>query len=262
LVFQPNQPTERDLSEYYGQFYKSVLNRDDASINSPSAKAMRNTNIKSRRIWNFYSEIMNKSTPITGNILDIGASTGNLLNLAKGNGFNTFGVEPNENFAQFAKAQGHQIEIGLFTKDSFSTLMFDTIFLVHVLEHVANPLETLKLAKERLAANGTLILEVPNLFKPNGRLEEFFSYPHLFTFNKITLSNIVEKAGFSIIKIDDRFPHLRLMAKTDRGEHKQPTKIQSLPVKKIKQRLRYYDMLFQYSSLPLRALRRLSLLRY
>lgn len=70
---------------------------------------------------------------------------------------------------------------------------FSTVRLHHIIEHLENPLEALREAQR--VAKCRVIVHVPNY-----PLEKETKY-HLYSWNKWTLRNLLEKAGFSKITI-------------------------------------------------------------
>ncbi len=95
----------------------------------------------------------------TGNILDIGAGTGDFLKSAKQKGWKINGVEPNEG----ARKLAHEKEVNLESSiDDVKGKKFDVITLWHVLEHLPNLEETINKIEGLLKPGGTLIIAVPN----------------------------------------------------------------------------------------------------
>ena len=74
---------------------------------------------------------------------------------------------------------------------------FNIIVLSHVLEHVVNPIDYLKLVNNLLVKNGILYIEVPFLdYQYKG---EFF--PHLLFFKPQSLQNLCDNVGFRVIDV-------------------------------------------------------------
>jgi 2-polyprenyl-3-methyl-5-hydroxy-6-metoxy-1,4-benzoquinol methylase len=85
---------------------------------------------------------------------------------------------------------------------------FDIITMFHVMEHLPNPIETLKDLKTKLSKTGKLIIEVPhaNDFLLNlNNLKEFKTFTfwseHLMLYTENSLKKIIKFAGFGNIKI-------------------------------------------------------------
>lgn len=82
---------------------------------------------------------------------------------------------------------------------------FDVISLIHVFEHVLNPIEFLKAVKERLRAHGIVIFQVPNIEETPF---DAVIYDHVFHYSRQTLLDVVANV----------FPHCCLPAKQINNE--------------------------------------------
>lgn len=81
-------------------------------------------------------------------------------------------------------------------------MKYDLIILRYVLEHVHNPVAFMSSMAERLAPNGVIYIEVPNLESAYvhyfSKVSNTFSIPyHLFHFNKKSLNMAVQAAGLN-----------------------------------------------------------------
>lgn len=93
-------------------------------------------------------------------ILDVGCGIGLFLSITKEIGWHVQGIEKNPNAARLAK-KIFDIELKSSTENikqnSFSVLRFS-----HVLEHVSQPVEFIELFLPKLAADGIIVVIVPN----------------------------------------------------------------------------------------------------
>jgi 2-polyprenyl-3-methyl-5-hydroxy-6-metoxy-1,4-benzoquinol methylase len=77
------------------------------------------------------------------------------------------------------------------------TNQYDLIFLNHVLEHVADPINFLKIISDKLKLGGIIYIESPNMdhvFKEN-------VFPHTLFFSKRSLHSIAKKLGLTVLEI-------------------------------------------------------------
>jgi SAM-dependent methyltransferase len=95
-------------------------------------------------------------------MLDVGCGNGRLLDRFKLLGWNTYGVELLPRAAQEARLQGHQVFVGDIMNFDSQANSYDVVTLCHVLEHLYDPLSTLKKCYELLTDDGLLVIEVPN----------------------------------------------------------------------------------------------------
>jgi SAM-dependent methyltransferase len=99
----------------------------------------------------------------SGSLLDVGTGIAQFLFFARNN-FKVKGTEISQSAITIAK-QKYNIDVshGEIESIEFNS-KFDVITLFHVLEHVPNPLSTIKRCKELLNNEGILIIAVPNNF--------------------------------------------------------------------------------------------------
>ncbi len=138
-------------------------------------------------------------------LLDVGCGTGDFLQIANDNGWNVFGIEPNEQARQIAnkKANNRVYEIDQLLK--FEDHSFDVITLWHVLEHLPKPEEHISVFQRLLKPNGTLIIAVPNFKSFDADYYKSFwaAYDvprHLWHFSQTAISKLVAKKNFKVTK--------------------------------------------------------------
>jgi SAM-dependent methyltransferase len=98
-----------------------------------------------------------------GTVCDIGCGAGQRLRLYKNAGFQTFGVEP-DSIARSFSADAGEVFDGTAENPpkAIANRQFDVVQMFHVLEHCIDPAAAISNAKQMLAKDGTLIIEVPN----------------------------------------------------------------------------------------------------
>ncbi|HNP32044.1 MAG TPA: class I SAM-dependent methyltransferase [Flavobacterium sp.] len=127
-----------------------------------------------------------------GKLLDIGAGTGDFLVVAKKEGWQTIGIEPNTNAKSIAINKGVNFANNLSELESHS---FDVITMWHVLEHVPNLDEYISELKRLLKPKGTILIAVPNFksFDANyyGKFWAAYDVPrHIWHFSKIAIGKL------------------------------------------------------------------------
>jgi SAM-dependent methyltransferase len=120
-----------------------------------------------------------------------------------------FGSGPNDVLKQLLERKNIQTDVYdayFATEKIFENKKYDLITCTEVLEHINNPLETLKLLKKHLNNKG--ILAIMTLFHPD--IEQFNSWwyitdeTHITFYNKTTFEIIAKKLGFNIIYLDQK----------------------------------------------------------
>lgn len=132
-----------------------------------------------------------------GNYLEIGAGGGHLLNDFRRLGYNTYGVDP----AQWVEDK----DIYPTLNDVPVELDFTVFVLQDVLEHIANPIETLSCLRKRAADGALLFCSFPcNESRPARRDREKWSmvlpYGHLHYFSYQSATKMLEQAGWKLMQ--------------------------------------------------------------
>ena len=143
------------------------------------------------------------SQSLKGNLLDIGAGTGDFLVVAKNNGWKIKGIEPGEKPKAIAVNKGVSFANDLSELENNS---FDIITMWHVLEHVPNLEFQIKELKRLLKPNGTILIAVPNFnsFDANyyGKFWAAFDVPrHLWHFSKTAIDKLFLKENLQLIQV-------------------------------------------------------------
>ncbi|MCX2982118.1 class I SAM-dependent methyltransferase [Halieaceae bacterium IMCC14734] len=148
----------------------------------------------SRRQTQFLSLISNKKW------MDVGTGAGGILDLLEPVAERAVAVEPQQRALDALKEESYEAysDIADVPYDDF-----DVITLFHVFEHLTEPLELLKVAYDKLAVGGKLVVEVPHandfLFSFLD-LEEFkkftFWSEHLVLHNRYSLNALLGEARF------------------------------------------------------------------
>jgi SAM-dependent methyltransferase len=142
-----------------------------------------------------------------GRLLEIGTGSAAHLYYLREQGWKTTGIEPNPNAAERAqKNHGLRVLTGTLEQTRFSPHSFDVVLMEYVFEHVLEPNKTLQRLHEILDKNGLFVLDVPNINALEFKLFKENWFPlelprHVFHFSPKTLSALLEKHGFEIVKI-------------------------------------------------------------
>ena len=196
LITSP-QPSPENLGKYYESTDYISHTDSKRSLFEKAYHFVKGIALKNKL------NLINNCSATKGNLLDIGAGTGDFLLTAKQNGWNTIGVEPSE------KAKGIAINKGIKFSDSTQELeshSFDVITMWHVLEHVPNLEIQIRELKRLVKPNGTIIIAVPNYksYDANyyGKFWAAFDVPiHFWHFSKKAIQLIFEKENINLEKV-------------------------------------------------------------
>lgn len=148
--------------------------------------------------------LMEKTGVASGEMLDVGCSSGMFMELALERGFSARGVEPSEYAVSIAKERGLNVIQGYFRKGMFENGSYDIVVLWDVLEHCEDPGEILKDSLDVLRPGGSFFLQVPNGMGLAPRIMRedcnmFTGFGHINLFGPETLRKVLEKNGFEDI---------------------------------------------------------------
>ena len=133
-------------------------------------------------------------------ILEIGCSTGFMLDAFKSRGLNCIGIEPSGAFSDYLETQGYEIyqDIKYINKKNF-----DIITSFFVFEHMRDPFQFLSDSYSLLKEKGVIICEIPCANDPLTSVynikafESFYwSIAHHYYYTPKSLSFILEKLGY------------------------------------------------------------------
>ncbi len=134
-----------------------------------------------------------------GRVVELGCAHGAFLKLLEMCGFSVRGFEMSPAVVAFARAAfGVDVCLGPLNEDCAKAGAAEAVCLFDVLEHVPDPVATLRLLRRMLTVGGILVVQTPSFesavpvdwphFKPD---------EHLFLFSRASLSGLLREASFS-----------------------------------------------------------------
>jgi 2-polyprenyl-3-methyl-5-hydroxy-6-metoxy-1,4-benzoquinol methylase len=136
-------------------------------------------------------------------VLDIGCGNGSFLWQMRSLGWEVCGVEPDPQSAAHARAAGLNVLDGLLQQQSLPEAHFDGITMTHVIEHLHEPMDTLRRCWKLLKPGGQITVATPN-FGSRGHqifgVDWFALMPptHLVLFTEESLRRALESCGFVV----------------------------------------------------------------
>jgi SAM-dependent methyltransferase len=138
-----------------------------------------------------------------GRLLDVGCATGDFLKVAAERGWDAVGVDPSPAREQ-ALAAGARLVGRTIDDADIAPHSLDLITFWDVLEHLPDPVASLRRARQLLTPGGLVAATVPNAGSTVARLSgrRWFGYKtageHLQFFSAATISRCFEAAGFRL----------------------------------------------------------------
>lgn len=205
LVFLNFDPTATFLKEYYAEdFFNDAGEKQGYSCYENESRSLYATFLQRiKQIRKFKDG---------GSLLDVGCATGTFLEIAS-KYWEVSGSEISAYAAKTARQKGFQIYEGQIEELECLTTKFDVVTLWDVIEHVAQPVKTIKLIGNIVKPGGIVSLttgDVGSLVaKLSGRRWHLYNIPqHLSYFDTKTIQKLLKQGGFTIKEI--RHPGLHL----------------------------------------------------
>lgn len=138
--------------------------------------------------------------------LDIGCSSGAVVEAATNKGWAASGIDLNESAIEFGRDRGLNLVNGDVYDQNFEPGSFEVISAFDVLEHVLDPVKMLKKIHELLVPGGIALIFVPNWNSATRVLlgkDAHYIRPthHLTYYTPLTLEDVVVRNGFKVESI-------------------------------------------------------------
>lgn len=200
LVFADPQPSDAELESIYDQHYYEQFGFVEGPGSSDEALA--------RTKKATYARMLARALPHVRSggrrLLDVGCGLGFSLLAAKDAGMEATGLDPLGPMDPGARP-GRTIVRGEL-ESYVPEHAFDVISLIDVIEHVRNPVTTLRRASALLAPGGVLLLATNDSSSLGARLLgprwTHYHRAHLWFFTPRTLREVTEKSGLDVLSTE------------------------------------------------------------
>jgi 2-polyprenyl-3-methyl-5-hydroxy-6-metoxy-1,4-benzoquinol methylase len=206
LVFVSPRVAADRLGEVYGESY----------WRSPAAKHYGYTDYRAGaadwlRTYRRRVEGLTGRLAPGARVLEVGCAAGFFLEVMQSDGFDVWGVEISAEIAAEARRRvgDDRIHRGALEDAPHRDRSFDLISFWDVVEHLPDPIATLRAARRLLKPDGLLLVETQNVESRFARLmgrrwQHFKQVEHLWHFSPSTARQLLEAGGFETVELTAR----------------------------------------------------------
>ena len=136
--------------------------------------------------------------------LDVGCSTGFVVEAARDAGWEATGIDLNPSAIDFGRSRGLDLRTAALEDEGFEEGSFDAVSLFDVLEHLHDPVRTLRASVRLLRPGGIVFLYVPNYDSASRLLmgkDAHFIWPthHLNYYTPATIRDLMTREGLDTV---------------------------------------------------------------
>jgi SAM-dependent methyltransferase len=195
LIYLNPRPTEQAILKYY-----------QAADYDPHSEGGHGLSGKLYRLARFLNTLLKlhwlSSFSGPRRALDVGCGTGYFLQMLRKKGWEVAGVEPVPVAQRLAQQKG----LNVVSRLDEAQGPFGVITLWHVLEHLHNPADTLRQLDRLLAADGWLLLSMPNPLCLDAQYfgPSWVAYDaprHLVHYRPQDVEHLARQTGFTIFRL-------------------------------------------------------------
>jgi 2-polyprenyl-3-methyl-5-hydroxy-6-metoxy-1,4-benzoquinol methylase len=197
-------PAEAELAAYYNDQY---LEKKCGSVSHRLRFSAEYRPIAFNEYAQSVADVgLTEATLLRSRILDFGCADGIFLDWLLSRGVaqdRLYGIDISEEMVQIARRKGYRA-VSAASQADFSGEKFDLVAMWDVLEHLLNPIETLRQLTHFLTPGGQLLLQTPRAGFLADILGEAFEHylpiEHVHLFPRETLVNCMAPLGFRVVK--------------------------------------------------------------
>jgi SAM-dependent methyltransferase len=146
--------------------------------------------------------------PEKGRLVEVGSFSGVLTDYFRQAGWDAAGIEPDGRAVAYARTiYGVEVHCGTLETVDLPPGSADAIVMLHVIEHVDDPMANVRSAHSLLRQGGVFAVETPTYDSLSYRIlrhrERSISCDgHIFFYTEKTLKDLLIRAGFKVVRIE------------------------------------------------------------
>jgi len=198
-----------DEGAFYGKQY--WLEHQSKDLGFPNIFERAHKDLLDRNL-HWLRALLRYKTPPSA-VLELGCSHGSFVALLQQSGYDAAGIEMSPWVVEFAKTTFDiPVFVGPVEAMGFGDRKFDVVALMDVLEHLPDPVGTMRRALELLSPGGILLIQTPQfkeemtyeaLLETNAPfLEQFKSNEHLYLFTEKSVAMLFQQLGAQHIQFE------------------------------------------------------------
>ena len=200
IYLYPYLSEEEERHFYKKEFEKFMSSRvGDHRDWSNAKKHISSNQDQVLRRWKFLEEYLQEGKKL----LEIGCSSGFMMDAFRDSGVDCYGVEPSGEFLDFLKENGHVAYESLSDLKNSEEIRFDIITHFFVFEHISDPFKFLEEIYSMLNSGGIIIAEIPSstdvltsVYNIPAFEKFYWSIAHHYYYNPQSLEYILNKLGY------------------------------------------------------------------
>ena len=151
-------------------------------------------------------ELLTMRSVKNGRLLDIGCGNGNSVSFFQSIGWASIGIDSDSECVKLAISNGINAKVGEMNQNLFENDTFEAVTMIHLIEHIQDPLPLLIECRKVLTGNGKIYILTPNIesfghsfYKQSWRGLE--PPRHLNIYTEESMDSLLKEAGFKKVKV-------------------------------------------------------------